>query len=77
MTKFIVLSNLHISCYELNDKYYISFVFLFKTLFYFYICISVIFKSVLSNLHISCYELNDKYNYISFVLLFKGGGRVV
>ena len=45
MTKVSVLSNLRISGCELKDSYCISFILLFKTNFYHYIGISVIFKS--------------------------------
>ena len=45
VTKVSVLSNLRISVCELKDNHYISFILLFKTNFYRYIGISVIFKS--------------------------------
>ena len=45
MTKVSVLSNLRISRCELKDNYYVPFTKLFKTNFYRYIGISVIFKS--------------------------------
>ena len=45
MTKVSVLSNGRISGCELKDNYYKSFILLFKTIFYRYISISVIFKS--------------------------------
>ena len=45
VTKVSVLSNLQISGCELEDNYYISFILLFKTKFYRYISISMIFKS--------------------------------
>ena len=45
VTKVSVLSNLRISGCELKDNYYKSFILLFKTIFYFCIGNSVIFKS--------------------------------
>ena len=45
VTKVSVLFNLQISVCELKDNNYISFILLFKTIFYRYIGISVIFKS--------------------------------
>ena len=45
MSKVSVLSNLHISGCELKDNYNISFILLFKTIFYRYIDNSLIFKS--------------------------------
>ena len=45
VTKVSVLSNLCISVCELKDNYYASFNLLFKTNFYCFIGISMIFKS--------------------------------
>ena len=45
MTRVSVLSNLSISGCEQKDNCYISFILLFEAKIYFYIGISVIFKS--------------------------------
>ena len=45
MTKVSVLANLSISGCELKDNSFMSFILLFKTNFYCYVDILVIFKS--------------------------------